>query len=282
MNKNKVRFCVAQLTTVPGDIDGNRKRIVEYMDKAGCLGADIVLFPELTTCDYVHDMTPFEEPVPGPTTEMVSAKAKQYSMWAIVGLNELEGAHNYNSAVLINRQGNTVGRYHKVHLSTHVRGGAAFSEKGGMLPNEDEMFDPGSEYPVFETDFGTIGIMICKDGLFPEMGRILSINGAEIVFWPNSRHFLNPAHLEAIANMNRVILVTANRAGRVWQEGGGSAIVLFEKPDDRHAAVFLALAGTGETVLVADVDVAEARRKRKLWVERWSNRRPDTYGTLVR
>jgi predicted amidohydrolase len=282
MDKNEVRLCVAQISVVPGDIGGNRKRIVEYMDKAGYLGADIVLFPEMTTCDYVRDMKPFEEPVPGPTTEVVSAKAKQYSMWAVVGLNELDGAHNYNSAVLIDREGNIAGRYHKIHLSTHVRGGAAFNEKGGTLPNEGEMFDPGSEYPVFETDFGTIGIMICKDGLFPEVSRILSLNGAEIVFWSNSRHFLNPAHLEAIANLNRVILVTANRAAEVWQEGGGSAIVMFEKPDDRHTALFLATAGTGETILIADVDVAAARRKRKLWIEQWSNRRPDTYGALVR
>jgi predicted amidohydrolase len=87
----------------------------------------------------------------------------------VAGIYEREGSLIYNTAILIDRQGNVAGKYRKVHLpQTEVEGGLT----------------PGEEYPVFKTDFGTIGIEICYDNFFPEEAKSLMLNGAEIILLP--------------------------------------------------------------------------------------------------
>jgi len=76
----------------------------------------------------------------------------------------------YNTTLIIDRQGRIVGRYRKVHLTDHEK--------------ESFKVSPGDAYPVFKLDFGTIGIMTCYDSYFPEVSRILTLNGAEIIFYP--------------------------------------------------------------------------------------------------
>jgi predicted amidohydrolase len=85
------------------------------------------------------------------------------------GLTELDGEIAYNTAVLLNRKGELVGKYRKVHL-----------------PREEwrKGVRPGHEYPVFETDFGKVAIQICYDWFFPEAAEIFALKGAEIIFAP--------------------------------------------------------------------------------------------------
>ena len=87
----------------------------------------------------------------------------------MASLYEREGKRVYNTAVLIDRQGKLVGRYRKTHLpETEMIAGVT----------------PGTEYPVFHTEFGTVGMQICYDNFFPEVARSLALNGAEILFTP--------------------------------------------------------------------------------------------------
>ncbi len=82
---------------------------------------------------------------------------------------EKEGSLIYNTGVLMDRGGNIAGKYRKVQLP---------------LAEAEFGVTPGCEFPVFDTDFGKIGILICFDHFFPEPARILSYNGAEIIFVP--------------------------------------------------------------------------------------------------
>jgi predicted amidohydrolase len=90
-------------------------------------------------------------------------------MYIVAGLLERDGHLIYNTSALVGPDGKLVGKYRKVTLP---RG----EVEGGITP--------GKEYPVFETRFGKVGMMICYDGFFPEVARELSKNGAEVIAWP--------------------------------------------------------------------------------------------------
>jgi predicted amidohydrolase len=100
---------------------------------------------------------------------------------------------------------------------------------------------------------------------------------------------MESCHLEANANVNRLVLAACNAAATRERDGGGSAIVYFEDralTDGagrafRHGGALLARAGKGETIMCADVDMEAARSAREAWLAQWLNRRPETYGRLV-
>lgn len=138
--------------------------------QAAAENADLVVLPETLTY-YGTGKTYAEcaEPIPGPSTEYFGKLARQHDLYIVVGLIERDRHLLYNVAVLLGPDGSIVGKYRKVTLP---RG----EIEGGIMP--------GSEYPVFETRFGKVGMMICYDGFFPEVARELAKNGAEVIAWP--------------------------------------------------------------------------------------------------
>jgi len=135
---------------------------LECLHAAGKAGADIVCLPE-----EFCGTTP--EPVPGPITEAVSVLAKQYGMYVICPLCERAGDKEYNTAVLIDREGNIAGVYRKIFVfwGENLHAGEA-------------------RVPCFDTDFGRISLLTCFDLNYPELWREASDNGVEIVFWPSA------------------------------------------------------------------------------------------------
>lgn len=127
----------------------------------------------------------------------------------------------YISAYLIDRNGKIAGRYDKTHPTRNEK------EKWKVFP--------GNEYPVFETDFGKIGIMICYDCYFPEVARILTLKGADIIFYPTlQRHFPDAyfeIQIKARAMDYSVFIVRSSYGlseGEVWSPGimiGRSCVV---------------------------------------------------------
>jgi predicted amidohydrolase len=99
---------------------------------------------------------------------LAPCSGEQYSS-RLAGLTERDGPVDYNTAVLIDRHGRVAGKYRKVHLPRE-------EIEGGLTP--------GGAYPVFDTDFGRIGMMICWDGEYVDSARALAIQGAEILFVP--------------------------------------------------------------------------------------------------
>jgi predicted amidohydrolase len=132
--------------------------------------ADFVVLPEtLTFYGSGRSYVECAEPIPGPSTKYFGTLAKQHNFYIVAGLLERKDNLVYNVAVLIGPDGKVAGKYRKVCLP---RG----EIEGGLTP--------GTKYPVFQTRFGKVGMMVCYDGFFPEVARNLSINGAEIIAWP--------------------------------------------------------------------------------------------------
>ena len=156
--------------------------------------ADIVCLPEAitlvgTNLNYVSA----SEAVPGKSTEYLGNIARQYNLYIVAGLLEKDGNVVYNTAVLIDRKGNLAGKYRKI-----------------SLPREeiDGGITPGDETPVFDTDFGRIGMMICWDVTFPETARALAKQGAEVIFLPIAGGHLKLAMARALEN--QIYLVSSS------------------------------------------------------------------------
>lgn len=131
---------------------------------------DLVCLPEgITVVGTGKSYAEVSEPVPGPTTERLGALARKLGAYVVAGLYERAGKVVYNTAVLIDRRGQLVGAYRKTHLPREEW------ERG---------ITPGDRYPVFETDFGKLGILICWDLQFPEAARALGLQGAEVICLP--------------------------------------------------------------------------------------------------
>jgi predicted amidohydrolase len=163
------------------------------IEKAAKQKADLVVLPEtLTYYQSGRSYIEAAEAVPGPSTDYFGQLAKKHDLYLVVGLLERDEHLVFNVAVLIGPDGKVAGKYRKVTLPRgEIEGGIA----------------PGHEYPVFETRFGRIGMMVCYDGFFPEVARQLSNGGAEVIAWPVWG--CNPLLASARACENHVYLVSS-------------------------------------------------------------------------
>jgi predicted amidohydrolase len=131
---------------------------------------DMILLPEgITVVGTGKSYPEVAESIPGGTTARLGELARKRSTYVAAGIYEREGSAIYNTAVLIDRAGNLVGKYRKVYLPRE-------EVEGGLTP--------GSDYPIFHTDFGTVGLMICYDVFFADPARALATRGAEIILMP--------------------------------------------------------------------------------------------------
>ena len=213
-------------------VEKNIELMSGMLDKAGKAGCDIVCLPEgWPTCDTGLGMTKVEaNTIGGSASQMIAKKAREYNMYIVSGLYNWTGDTLKNIAVLYDRQGKIQGVYEKVQLPDSE------TEQGAV---------PGTKLPVFKTDFGTIGILICWDIAFPEISRGLALNGAEMLLCPiwgdvRGKTEAWKATVRSRAIDNGVFFVTnifdghsviVNPAGDILKESGTQGTLLTEEID---------------------------------------------------
>lgn len=260
----------------------NIERTLSLIELASREGAKIVCLQEIFTTPYfcAEQQTRWYEAVEkvpdGPTVKLMQEVAREHGIVLIVPIyeEEISGLY-YNTAAVIDADGKYLGKYRKNHIP-HVAPG--FWEKF--------YFRPGNlGYPAFDTAFARIGVYICYDRHFPEGARALGLNGAEIVFNPSATvaglsEYLWKIEQPAHAVANGYFIGAINRVGyeEPWNIGefyGQSYFcdprgkIIAEGPRDEDA------------VVVADLDLGLIREVRNTW-QFYRDRRPDTYGALVK
>jgi predicted amidohydrolase len=131
---------------------------------------DIVCMPEgITVVGTGRSYYDVGEKLAGPTSARLGKLSRELNSYIVAGIYEKEGDVLYNTAILMGRDGKMVGKYRKTHL-----------------PREEweAGITPGDEYPVFDTDFGKVGLIICWDVQFPEPSRAMARKGAEVLLLP--------------------------------------------------------------------------------------------------
>ena len=189
----KVRLAAVHYRPTGKSIPENCREFAPLVAEAAKQKADLVVLPEtLTYFGTRLDFAACAEAVPGPSTEYFGQLAKKHDTYIVAGLLERDKHLIYNVAVLMAPDGSLAGKYRKVTLPRgEIESGIA----------------PGKDYPVFDTRFGKLGIMVCYDGFFPEVARQLSNRGAEVIAWPVWG--CNPSLAGARACENHVYLVSS-------------------------------------------------------------------------
>ncbi|MEM8738508.1 MAG: nitrilase-related carbon-nitrogen hydrolase [Planctomycetota bacterium] len=212
----------------------------------------------------------------GPTVTLMRELAKKHAMVLVVPVYEeaMTGVY-YNTAAVIDADGEYLGKFRKMHLP-HCEPG--FWEKF--------YFRPGNlGYPVFDTKVGKVGVYICYDRHFPEGARCLGLGGAEIVFNPSATvaglsEYLWKLEQPAHAVANQYFVGAINRAGTEgpWEIGEFYGQSYFCDPrgqmvaqSDRRAA---------DDLVVADLDLDLIREVRNTG-QFFRDRRPESYGAVV-
>ena len=227
----KVRLAAIHYKPTGKSPRSNCEEFAPLIAEAGKQKADLVVLgetvPSVGVKQKAHETA---EAIPGPTTGYFGELARKHNLHIVLSLYERDGHLVYNTAVLLGADGRLIGKYRKVCLPHgEVEDGIA----------------PGRDYPVFDTKFGKVGLMVCYDGFFPEVARELSNRGAEVIAWPVWG--CNQLLAQARACENHVYLV--------------SSTYMDAKDDWMLSAVFdhsgkpIARAGKWGTVAVTEVDL---------------------------
>jgi beta-ureidopropionase len=161
----------------------NRDYVLGLLDLAVKQRPDLVCLPETFTTVSLPEgpVADLAEPVPGPTTDAVARRAREHGCYVICPIKTAREGAYWNSAVVIDRTGDILGIYDKLHPVTTSSDYSLF--EGGISPGKRHS---GGAASVFDLDFGRIGIQICFDAGFPETWQTLADQGVRAVFWPSA------------------------------------------------------------------------------------------------
>ncbi len=221
--KEKFKIALAQISCKPGDKKGNLAKIEQAAKKAAKQGADLLVLPEMSLTGYVVRDQIYElaERIPGSSTNLAEKISRETGVHMIFGMPELSPkaqATIHNTAVLVSPKG-LVGKYHKMYLPTH----SMFEEK--------RYFRPGYRTSVFDTDLGKIGLVICYDIYFPEVTRLIRLEGAQLIVCISASPAVRQSFFETLTSAraieNTAFLAFVNLTGvedglQFW---GGSRLI---------------------------------------------------------
>ncbi len=249
---------------------GNKEQNLQKIEEAvGSRESDLIILPELCTTGYqfcsAEEAIELAETIPdGETVKYLTGIAKQNNVYIIAGIAEIDGDKLYNTAVITGPEG-FVGKYRKIHL---------FFE-------ENLWFTPGDDLPeVYDINGVNVGVLICFDWIFPELFRILSLEGADLIALP--ANLVLPYCQEAMKTRsieNRIYVAVSNRTG--FEERGGKDRLTFtgeSRITDPKGNVLVSSSTGDEDFQTVAIDTEQARDKElNKYNKILESRRPEIY-----
>jgi predicted amidohydrolase len=256
--KDVIKVACVNFMAVLGDKDANLEKMTAYIKELSGQGADMVVFPEMSVSGYEVDAHSLAELIPGPATERLEQAARENGIYVIAGMPERDKTNAesvYNTAVIFGPEG-MLGSYRKMH----------------PFGPELEWAKPGEELPIWETNFGPIGIAICFDHyVFPEAPRAYAVKGCRLLINPSAAgHFEGitdvpeavMTQLKARVIENMVFMVSANTVGvQNPTDFFGQSVILGPKPGSVAYQVYAGPASEKEEeVIMAELDLSLANQ----------------------
>jgi len=274
---------------------------VEKVREAAKRGAQIICLKELFNAPYFCKRLELErfdiaEPIPGPTTDVMQALAKELAVVLVVPIYERQAAGLYrNSAAIIDADGTLLGVYRKMHIPHDP----LFEEKYYFAPGDVAAIEgahrSANGFAVWKTRYATIGVLICWDQWYPEGARITALLGAQVLFYPTAIGW-HPAERQnsgaaqadawrtaqrAHAIANGVFVASPNRIGHE-DEPGTQGITFFGHSfiADPFGRILADGGFETEEILIAECDPALIEETRRNWPF-LRDRRIDAYGPIL-
>jgi predicted amidohydrolase len=261
--------------------ESNLKKALAMITEAKQRGAEIVCLPELFLSEYFPQRKESRieaRRIPSPETEALSAAARNHGIAIIAGsFYELDGKDRYNTCIVFDSDGSTVGKYRKVHIP----------QDPGFY--EQDYFKAGSKFEVFRTFKARVGPLICFDQWYPEPARSLKLQGADLIFYPTAIGTVDGVEeaegdwhkaWESVqvghAISNSVVVAAVNRVGKEGNMNfwGGSFVC------DQFGKI-LVRADQEEGVFLANCNLNLAKEVEQGWGF-LRNRKPNAYKELVK
>lgn len=188
----KIRIAQLQLPVFPSKED-TKRHVTAACEKAAAQGADLIALSEMFCCPYeVQNFPLYAEKEGGPTWQFAADLARRLGVYLSAGsMPEAdEEGRIYNTAYVFDRSGRQIAKHRKMHLfDINVVGGQSFQESITLTP--------GNEVTTFDTEFGPMGLCICYDFRFPELSRLMALEGAQLLLVPAAFNMTTgPAHWE--------------------------------------------------------------------------------------
>jgi N-carbamoylputrescine amidase len=285
MTPDPLRIALVQMSC-EAEPRRNLDKALARIEEAAARGAKVVCLQELFRSRYFcqsEEARNFDlaEPIPGPTTEALSAAAAARKVVIVGSIFErrTEGVY-HNTAVVLDADGRLAGRYRKMHIPDDPH----YYEKFYFTPGD-------LDFTAHRTAHATVGALVCWDQWFPEAARLVALAGAQIVFYPTAIGWertevesVRHRQLQAWETVQRghaiangMFVAVANRVGpedslEFW---GNSFVV------DPFGEVIAHAGAGGEEILIADCNLGLIEETRRNWPF-LRDRRIDAYGDLLR
>jgi N-carbamoylputrescine amidase len=260
------------------DMAANIAQVSELVREAAGKGAQVILPPELFQGPYfckIQEERWFAQAYPWtehPCVAAMAALAKELGVAIPVSIFERDGPRYYNSVVMVDAGGEALGVYRK----SHIPDGPGYQEKYYFRPGD-------TGFKVWPTKFGRVGVGICWDQWFPESARVMTLQGAEVLFYPTaigsephdseldtSGPWRKAMQGHAVSNV--IPVVAANRTGKEdGQRFYGTSFIA-----DHRGDVVSELGKDDEGIVIGTFDRAFLDRHRAAWGF-FRDRRPDLY-----
>ena len=276
------------------------ERLCALMREAHALGADLIVYPELALTTffprwYIEDAAEldryYETAMPNAATQPLFDLARELSVGFYLGYAELaqEGGERvrYNTAILVDKSGTIVGKYHKVHVPGH----AEHEPWRRFQHLEKRYFKPGNHFGVTRAFGGVFGMALCNDRRWPETYRVMGLQGVEMVLIGYNTPIHNapaPQHDDLSLFHNRLSLQAGAYHNGCWVAGVAKA-GLEEGVDSIGGSCLIAPSGEvvaacitkGDEVAIARCDLDFCAIYQKTTFNFDLHRQPQAYGLIV-
>lgn len=264
---DQAKITLVQLTTIKQTPESIIERMPAFFKQASDYGSDLIVFPEYVLGNRIT--------IEHERVQRFFALAREHKIYAIAGMVESHGKRWTTTALVVDRQGNLLGRYYKCHPASGPAPhywpplpGQAHEARGIL----------GNQFKVFHLDFGPIGILQCYDGYFPEAWGCTSFNGAEIILWINGRQgMIEDGYCRFAADAYGCVVGANITDGKNTGFAGGFVRAPGRREESR---LFPRIKEPGDACVHATIDLKGLRRHRK-HLRTMHQRRPELYGRLT-